>query len=383
MARCLKKYTSLLPYLRPHVLPSFHVKVLHLLLLSVLFAGQLAASDDTPNSIESWRAKRLERLTGPEGWLTLIGLHWLQPGGNTVGSAADNQIVLTAGPAHFGVVSLSGEGQVAFAPVPDPAIAVDGQPAHKTGLNYRDEEKATVVRAGTVSFHVIQRGGKIGLRVKDSASPRRTHFAGLDYFAVDPAWRITARWEPFEHPREIMITNVLGQTEPAIAPGRAVFVHDGQPVALLAIDEAPGEPLFFVISDQTSGNETYAASRFLYADRPQGGEIVLDFNRAYNPPCAFTPFATCPLPPRENRLPFPVRAGEKNTAIPRIEPLGACRCPEFGPGSRRRAPARAAHPPASTAGNLRARQLRSGSRTWWEWARLLHASLPSGSSSLP
>jgi uncharacterized protein len=159
---------------------------------------------------------------------------------------------------------------------------------------------------------VIDRGGKKALRVKDSAADRRTHFLGLDYFPVDESWRIVARWVPFEKPRLLPITNLLGQTAPEPVPGKAVFERDGKTYELLPIDEGPGEPLFFVIADATSGKETYGGGRFLYADEPKDGQIVLDFNRAQNPPCAFTPFATCPLPPKENRLPFAVTAGEKH-----------------------------------------------------------------------
>lgn len=287
------------------------MKILPLALLALLLTGSLAASDAYLQSVEAWRARRLERLTKPDGWLTLIGLHWLQLGDNSVGSAAGSQIRLAAGPAQFGTVNLAADGKVTFTPANDPSITVDGQPAQKTELAFRDEEKPTLVRSGTVSFFVVQRSEKIGLRVKDSSSASRKNFAGLDCYDIDPAWKIEAQWVAFEQPREIKITNVLGQTESAIVPGKAVFVHEGQTVELWPIDEEPGAPLFFVISDQTSGKETYAACRFIYSERPKDGKIIIDFNEAYNPPCAFTPFATCPLPPKENRLPFPVRAGEK------------------------------------------------------------------------
>ena len=157
----------------------------------------------------------------------------------------------------------------------------------------------------------MQRGEELYLRVKDSASDRRKHFTGLDYFPLDPAWRIEAQWVSFDPVRQVNITNVLGQVSPAPVPGKAVFTREGRTFELLAIDEGADEPLFFVLSDQTSGAETYAASRFLYAERPKDGKIVLDFNRAENPPCAFTPFATCPLPPKENQLALRVTAGEK------------------------------------------------------------------------
>jgi uncharacterized protein (DUF1684 family) len=195
------------------------------------------------------------------------------------------------------------------------AITVDGQPARAAELRPADgAAKPTLVAAGSLSFFLIERGGRKALRVKDRDSPRRQQFAGLDYFPVAPAWRIEARWEPFERARQIPITNVLGQTSPGLVPGRALFEHDGKTWELLPLDEGPDEALFFVFSDATSGRETYGASRFLYAARPREGArtVVLDFNLAENPPCAFTPFATCPLPPKENRLPFAVTAGEKS-----------------------------------------------------------------------
>jgi uncharacterized protein (DUF1684 family) len=156
----------------------------------------------------------------------------------------------------------------------------------------------------------MERGDSLFLRVKDSAAARRKNFAGLDYFPIDPSWRIEAEWVPFDPPHQVAITNMIGQTEPAPVPGKAVFTRDGHTFELIPIDEGANEPLFFVITDLTAGEETYEASRFVYAERPKDGKIILDFNQAYNPPCAFTPFATCPLPPKENRMKVRVTAGE-------------------------------------------------------------------------
>ena len=261
--------------------------------------------------IETWRAQRVARLTAPESWLSLIGLHFLKAGDNSVGSAKDNDLVLAKGPAHLGTISLGEHDRIAISLRADADARIDGR-AILTGELFWQDGKPTQVAAGSVSFFVIDRGGKKALRVKDRESERRTKFVGLDYFPVDPAWRLEAKWVEFDEPRRVPITNVLGQTSPAIVRGKAVFERDGKTIELLPIDEGPGEPLFFVISDTTSGNETYGAARFVYADAPEGDKVILDFNRAENPPCAFTPFATCPLPPKENRLPFAVTAGEKN-----------------------------------------------------------------------
>ena len=280
-----------------------------LLLAALLTASALA--DEYTKSVEAARAARVARLTTPTGWLTVVGLDWLKAGDNTIGTAADNTIKLAGGPPYLGTVTLAPDGKVAFVPSASAIVNVDGRPG-PAELRYRGEEKPSVVTSGTLTFFVIQRNEKIGLRVKDSAAPARAHFLGLDYFPTDPAWRIEAQWVPFEQPREVNITNIIGQVSPASVPGKAVFTKDGRTYELLPIDEGATEPLFFVISDLTSGEETYGACRFVYADQPKDGKVVLDFNLAQNPPCAFTKFATCPLPPKENRMPVRVTAGEKN-----------------------------------------------------------------------
>ncbi len=268
-------------------------------------------STDYAQQIDNQRAQRVARLTKPDGWLTLIGLHFLSPGANTVGSAADNAVKLAQGPAHLGTATVAADGKVSLE-IADASVLIDGQPAKTAELRLEtDTAKPTLVTAGTMSFFVIERGGKKALRVKDSASDRRTHFLGLDYFPTNPAWRIEAQWVPFEMPRMVPITNIIGNTGVEPIPGKAVFTHDGKTVELLPIFEGADEPLFFVISDATSGKDTYAAARFVYAEQPKDGKVILDFNLATNPPCAFTPFATCPLPPKENKLPFRVEAGEK------------------------------------------------------------------------
>lgn len=290
---------------------------LALLLSSTLLlapAPALFATSDHEAAVLRWREERVARLTTPDGWLSLIGLHWLQPGDNTVGHAPDNTIRLDAGRARLGIVHLTAEGRVTFAAAPDADASVDGEPLPATAepveLNFLTG-RPSLVKAGTVSFVVIRRGERVGLRVRDSESPRRRHFAGIDYFPIDPSWRIEARWVPFDPPRQIPITNILGQTSPGRVPGKAVFTREGRTFELIPIAESADENLFFIITDATAGEETYEAARFLYAEPPRDGVVILDFNRALNPPCAFTPFATCPLPPKENRLPIRVTAGEK------------------------------------------------------------------------
>lgn len=281
----------------------------------IAVAGAFAASATAHRAeVEVARAERLAKLKTPDGWLTLIGLHFLKEGPNTVGSANGNDVVITAGPARVGTVTVAPDGKVTIEVAPNAGIKIDGETRRTAELKWSEPRTPTLVTVGTVTLFAVDRGGKKALRVKDSAAHRRTQFRGLDYFPIDPKWRIEARWEPFEKSRLVPITTMLGQTAPEPVPGKAVFVRDGKTYELLPIDEGRDVPLFFVISDTTSGKETYGGCRFIYVPWPKEGakEIVLDFNLAENPPCAFTPFSTCPLPPKENRLPFAVDAGEKN-----------------------------------------------------------------------
>jgi len=282
-------------------------------ILLLLLLAPLARAGDFQADFSAWRSERIARLTAPDSWLSLVGLHWMKPGLNLVGSAADADLRLASGPPYFGTLKLAADGKVFFLAAPASQVTVDGAETGErlTELRY-GSGKPSLVAAHTVSFVVIKRGEKIGVRVRDSESPRRVNFVGIVTFDLDPSWRIEADWVAFAQPRMIPITNVLGQTTPMPAPGKAVFQRDGKTYELIPILEGgPEEPLFFILADETSGVETYEASRFLYAEPARNGKVILDFNRAQNPPCAFTPFATCPLPPKENRLKLRITAGEK------------------------------------------------------------------------
>ncbi|WP_049622992.1 DUF1684 domain-containing protein [Frateuria defendens] len=272
------------------------------------------------HEIEQWRSARVGRLTAPNGWLSLIGLEWLKEGANRVGSAAGNDIVLKAGPAHLGAVTLEKDGTVRIALAKDSGATVDGKPVAEAVLvddmHVKGDAAPTTVRFGEANFFVIDRDGRKALRVKDANAAPRQHFLGLDYFPIDPSWHIVADWVPFVPAHKLEIGNVLGTVDKVDVPGKAVFVREGHTYELQPYQEEPGGELFFVLADRTSGKETYGAARFLYAALPAGGlgkpgKVVLDFNKAYNPPCAFTPYATCPLAPPENRLDLRVTAGEK------------------------------------------------------------------------
>ena len=268
--------------------------------------------DDYSREIEHWRAQRIARLTAPDGWLSLTGLYWLEPGPSALGSATDNAIVLAKAPAHLGVIEWRADGTLALHLDADSGARVDGQRTPEAILRDDREPNPTRVSVGSVNFIVIDRGGRKALRVRDSEAETRTHFAGIEAFPVDPAWRVVADWIPFDPPQTLETANVIGQMERYPVPGKAVFEREGRTHELLPVIEVPGDSqLFLIFADATSGRETYGAARFLYADPPRDGRIVLDFNKAYNPPCAFTAFATCPLAPPENRLDLRVTAGEK------------------------------------------------------------------------
>ena len=274
-------------------------------------SSPLACADGYTAEVEEWRSGRLARLTAPDGWLSLVGYHWLKQGANTVGSAADNDIVLANAPAHLGTMTWTSDGKVSVELQPDSKALIDGKAELASVLIDDSDDKPTVISFGTTSVYLISRADRKGLRIKDSAAAARTGFLGLDYFPIDPTWRIEAKWVPFDAPHEIRIASTVGTVENEKSPGKAVFERDGKTFELVPVQESPSS-LFFIFSDKTSGKETYGAARFLYSDLPKDGKVVLDFNRAVNPPCVFTPFATCPLPPKENRLTVRVTAGEKN-----------------------------------------------------------------------
>ncbi|MFA5683540.1 MAG: DUF1684 domain-containing protein [Lysobacteraceae bacterium] len=255
--------------------------------------------------VDAWHATRVERLGAPDGWLSLVGLHWVEPGVHRVGSAADNAVVLATGPARLGELTVADDGRIAFRydaalDRPEPDLA-----------NGRVD-----IDPGRSSFEIIARGERRALRVRDAQAATRTGFAGIERFPVDPRWRVQARFEPHPAGTSIDIANVIGTLDPTPNPGALVFQIDGRTHRLEALEGGP-DSLFLIIADRTSGRETYGAGRFIYTARPdQSGKVTLDFNRAYNPPCAFTEFSTCPLPPPENRLDIAVSAGEKRPRPP-------------------------------------------------------------------
>jgi uncharacterized protein (DUF1684 family) len=261
--------------------------------------------------IDEWHRGRLQRLQREDGYLSLVGLFPIADGVHRFGSAADNEIVFpAAAPAHAGtltvadtVVTLQAGGGV--------EMTSEGAPVDRIVLASDRHGSPTEIRLGTIRFYVIDRPGSLYLRVKDSESETRKNFRGIERFPVDRKWRVEATLDPYQPPRRLRIPNIMGFDEVVDCPGALVFRIDGQEYRLEPMSQEDGE-LFIVFGDATSGHDTYGGGRFVYVDVPgPDGKTFIDFNKAYNPPCVFTAFATCPLPHRENVLPIRVEAGEK------------------------------------------------------------------------
>ncbi len=305
----------------------FRTPVLIVPVLLALGCPGLSAQSTTTKSgdaawrraVDSWRAQREKELSAPDGWLTLVGLEWLKSGVNSFGTAADCSIKIRAqAPAHFGLLTVSGTNLQLLAPSGGfPAdFQLDGKPAREGMLSADDAHPSTLTWHG-LTMVVLPRGGRYALRIKDADSPTRTEFHGLHWYAPDPHFRVTAKWIPYSPPHVEKIPTIIGTTLNMPAPGVAEFVLDDKRLRLEPVFEGGDrDKLFFILRDLTSRTTTYEAARFLHTGLPSNGvgapgTLVLDFNELYNPPCAYTPYATCPLPPEQNRLPVPIEAGEQ------------------------------------------------------------------------
>jgi uncharacterized protein len=291
-----------------------------LLALALLFlAGCRGPSSADPAAhraqIEKWRSERLARLTSDSGWLTVTGLFWLNEGPNSCGSDSSNDVILPPGRAARVVGTFwRTDSIVRFESEKRVAVKSDGVPVTKIELKTdADRQGPTILQHGTLSFYVIKRTQKLGVRVKDREKAERIHFRGLEYFPIDLKWRFAAHFERYAPPRTIKITSMAGIVEDNFSPGALVFEYGGKKYRLDAISERGSEnELFVMFTDATSGRETYGGGRQLYTALPNAdGEVILDFNKAYNWPCVFTEYATCPIPPPQNRLPIRIEAGEK------------------------------------------------------------------------
>jgi uncharacterized protein len=240
----------------------------------------------------------------------LAGLFWLKPGANTFGSANDNAIVLPAGPPHAGVFQLQGDA-VSVEIQKGVQAKIEGQPVEESKLQADVTGKPTVIEMGSLRMHLIQRGKRLGIRVKDLNSERARNYAGPLFFPLDMRYRVTGTFVPSDGKKTVDVPNVLGDVTPTPIAGEVRFKLNGQDLTLTALGGDPAKGLSFVMGDLSGKTDTYPGGRFLDTDPVVDGKVVLDFNRAYNPPCAVTPYATCPLAPKENRLPVAVSAGEK------------------------------------------------------------------------
>ncbi len=282
-----------------------------------LFASMASANlDPSPSapdaayvqSYEKWKTELVADLK--ENWLCLAGLFWLKPGESSFGSDAGNAIVFPKGPAHTGVFVLQGtDVTVKFSP--DAHAAIDGKPVTETKLQPDTSGNPTVVELGNLRMKVIMRGRRIGIRLKDLDSEQAKNYRGPIFFPIDLSYRATATWVPSDGKKTVEVPNVLGDTTAVPVAGTVVFKINGQELQLTALGGNPSKGLSFVFNDLTKQNDTYPGGRFLDTDPVVNGTVVIDFNRAYNPPCAVTPYATCPLAPKENRLAVAIPAGEK------------------------------------------------------------------------
>jgi uncharacterized protein (DUF1684 family) len=265
-----------------------------------------SAPDDTAE-VEAWREERYARLRNPTGWLTLAGLGWLKPGVNRIGSAADADVVLPSGPEVAGTVTVA-EGRPVTA---EGAFLHGGKPALDLELTSDADGEPTLLELGPLRLCLIDRGGRLAIRTWDTTAAARAEFEGIEHWPVDPAWRLTARLEPTPG-RTVDVPDVFGEIEPETSPGDLAFEVEGRTHRLQAVPGDDAGELWLIFGDATNGRETYGGGRYLYADAPDAdGSVIVDFNRAYNPPCVFTPYATCPLPWPANRLPIRIEAGER------------------------------------------------------------------------
>ena len=286
-----------------------------LLFLFVALIGCTQKPEADPNyvkQIEQWDKHRVERLKADGGWLNLVGRFWLKHGESTFGSAKDNDIVFESSklPAHIGSFIFV-DTVVTFKAKEGVNVLHNGEPVKEIVMIDDQKKDMTLLQIGTIKFNLIVRDTLYGIRARDLNSELVKEFKGIERFPIDESWNLKARFEAYDPPREIVVPNVLGQMNKEKSPGAVVFEREGKTYKIDAVDEGDGR-LFLIVADETSGDETYGGGRFMTVDKPDStGTIILDFNKAYNPPCVFTKYATCPLPPEQNYLKLKIEAGEK------------------------------------------------------------------------
>ena len=287
------------------------------LLAVALLSSALVALGVTPTeapdaayvqSFEKWKAEQTADLK--ENWLSLAGLFWLKPGANAFGSDPASQIVFPKGPIHAGEFDLNGK-DVILKLLPESKATIEGKAVTTAKLDPDTSKNVWNVEMGTLRFHVIVRGERVGIRVRDTESVAARNFKGMMFYPLDMNYRIAAKWVPADGKKTVEIPNVLGDVTAQAIPGVVTFKVNGAELTLTALGGDAETGLFFVFNDLTAKNDTYPGGRFLDSGPVENGHVLIDFNRAYNPPCAVTPYATCPLAPKENRLAVAIPAGEK------------------------------------------------------------------------
>ena len=292
---------------------------------TVLLACMVAACGEDPLAISpeahrdqvlDWQLQREASLKSETGWLSLVGLCWLEPGVNDFGSDAGNEcsVAYERMPARLGSF-LVNDDEIVFVPHAEHEVTEDEEPVVRTDMRTDHEDNTTLLAHNSLRFYVIERFNELGVRVRvrvrDIESPALQEFEGIEYFPIDLEWRKIARFEPFAEARDIPIINILGMRDGMRSPGELVFMHDNEEYRLVALADEGEDRWFVMVADGTSGRTTYGAGRYIYVDAPVDDRTVLDLNKVYNPPCAFTSLATCPLPPMQNRLDLDITAGEK------------------------------------------------------------------------
>ncbi len=289
------------------------VSQLFMILLTLNACNQNGDSSDDAylKEINRWKEKRLERLKSENGWLNLAGLFWLEEGINTIGSDSSNSIIYPdKAPPRLGKYILRNR-QFSFVPEPGVEVLMEGKTIEELEIKTDKTGKPSLLETGSLAWFIIERGDQFGIRLRDYEHPAIDQLTHIECYPADPAWKIEAQFEAYEEPRELLIPTIIGTVEKNMCPGILRFNVKGVQQEFYPV--AAGKRLFVIFADETNALETYGGGRFLYLQKPDNrGLVAIDFNKTFNPPCAFTRFATCPLPPRENFLTVRIAAGEKS-----------------------------------------------------------------------
>ncbi len=288
----------------------YHIFFLLISFLIIMGCEKQKGDPEYINSINQWHKERITRLKSESGWLNLAGLFWLKQGSNSFGSAKDNDIIFPPNaPGHIGTLVLKDSSVTAII-LPGVDVGSDSSGIKEIEMKDDLSDNPTILKSGSLRWNIINRDGRFAIRLRDLNAPIVKNFKDIDTYPIDEKWKVKAKFENYRSPKIIAIPNIIGSVEYDTVEGHLVFQLEGKNYSLDPVTE--GNEFFIIFADETNGEETYGAGRFLYAEKPDSsGTTILDFNKAYNPPCAFTPYATCPLPPKQNYLHLRLGAGEK------------------------------------------------------------------------